>query len=1091
MAAGRWVDRAAGVRVGFRLSSMTQALSDSSLDAVLALQLTIAWAGEGRSRPKRLGWWETDLVDPEGGGDLFARLTPQTAKWAALEAVREAARRVEARARARMADPDKMRAVFFLGFEVDEQLNDRLASLKRARRPPGDALRLPVPLGATFEKEKVIEALRAHGEAPFAIVPGGRQLKGEMPAEPIDAVRRLAAALVPLADQLGNLPADDPAVAHLRADLKREVGIPEELTSRLLTGLAGVDYLGSLLKVDAAVETALRSAEVEFERSQGQGDLFGGFRAQQVKLSLGEAKATILDRLERFLGKHSTSEDLGLRLDGEQLAAGVRFVRMAKEGAYDVVVGNPPYQRTGKMADARYVVTTYPRGKADLYAAFLERGLALVRPGGLSAMLTMRAWMFLGPDLREHLLKTYDLRLVGDVDRGAFEDIPDEKVAVSMSIFRRGTPANESVAIQPTLPTDTSRDSGRTRRKRAALLAQVGRFEFSTTAFEAIEGAPILYWWSQSLLTRYAGAEKLGARSKGRAAQSTGNNERFIRRVWEVGRVDYTRTDVPPQDSPHIERWSAVVNGSDGLAWLEPLREVANWRSKGLEIKQLKSTQTHREAFTLASEGFFFGVGIAFSMIGNSFGARAHRYRSVLGDKGSSLYPSDIAGTLCAMNRREARNALESLNPTVSFQVGDVNRLPIFPVKSADEIFATIDRAFTEHEAAREASIEFQRPGPSPWRYAQDWAQRAVDRHAGEALPPYEPIYEPPQPADFVSYAFGLAIGRFPAEMEPLLHGILFLSAASDRDLLDHPACAPLLAAWEEHGPAVGNGDDLRTYLRKSFFDHHKKLYENRPIYFPLSSAKKNFVAFVAIHRWQDTALTDLLADHLLPAKRGLDGEIDDLRTARISGTNRARAEKRFAEVQILLKELADFITAVTAIAESGPPPPDDKTPKREVDARFRMDLDDGVMANSAALWPLLDPQWKDPRKWWKDLAAAQGKKDYDWSHLAARYFPARVRTKCHDDPSLAVAHACFWELHPAKAYTWELRLQDEIRPDFTIDEPGSDAARVKFLAGHVREAAEIRASKTKRRERKAAKAEEPSEDGPLFERDGEEEPAE
>jgi hypothetical protein len=134
------------------------------------------------------------------------------------------------------------------------------------------------------------------------------------------------------------------------------------------------------------------------------------------------------------------------------------------------------------------------------------------------------------------------------------------------------------------------------------------------------------------------------------------------------------------------------------------------------------------------------------------------------------------------------------------------------------------------------------------------------------------------------------------------------------------------------------------------------------------------------------------------------------------------------------------------------------------------MDLDDGVMVNSAALWPLLEPQWKDPKKWWMELASAQGKKDYDWSHLAARYFPTRVRAKCHEDPSLAVAHKCFWELHPAKAYAWELRLQDEIKPEFTLDEPGSDAARAKFLAEHEPEAKEIHATELKRRERKAAK---------------------
>jgi hypothetical protein len=185
--------------------------------------------------------------------------------------------------------------------------------------------------------------------------------------------------------------------------------------------------------------------------------------------------------------------------------------------------------------------------------------------------------------------------------------------------------------------------------------------------------------------------------------------------------------------------------------------------------------------------------------------------------------------------------------------------------------------------------------------------------------------------------------------------------------------------------------------------------------------------------------------------------------------------------VRGLLDELNNFIAKVIEIVEKGPPAPDDNTPRREVDARYAMDLDDGVMVNSAALWPLLEPQWKDPKKWWKELATAQGKKDYDWSHLAARYFPTRVRKKCHDDPSLAVAHKCFWDLHPAKAYAWELRLQDEIRPDFTIDEFGSDAARAKFLTEREQEAAEILAGELRRRERKAAKAEDESEVGPLF----------
>lgn len=179
---------------------MATLLPDQTLDAILAIQFTIAWAGEGRCSPKRLGWWDTDLIDEAGGGDFLARLLPQTHAWASLEAVREAGRRVDAKARAKMADPDKMRTVFFLGFEVDEQLGDRLAFLKRGGRPPAEALGLPLPLTAEFSKDKLVTALQG-GDAAFTVVPGGRQLKGARPESPDAMVRRLAAALVPLADQ--------------------------------------------------------------------------------------------------------------------------------------------------------------------------------------------------------------------------------------------------------------------------------------------------------------------------------------------------------------------------------------------------------------------------------------------------------------------------------------------------------------------------------------------------------------------------------------------------------------------------------------------------------------------------------------------------------------------------------------------------------------------------------------------------------------------------------------------------------------------------------------------------------------------------
>ncbi len=182
-------------------------ISDETLDAILALQLTVAWAGEGRCTPRRLGWWDTDLIDEAGGGDFLARLLPQTHAWASLEAVREAARRTDAKARGRMADPDKMRSLYFLGFEADEQLADRLAAHKRSGRPPEKALSLPVRLDADFSpavRKKLVAALAGQANSPaFTTVPNGRQLTRGLGARPeaLDVqVKNLAAALVPLAE---------------------------------------------------------------------------------------------------------------------------------------------------------------------------------------------------------------------------------------------------------------------------------------------------------------------------------------------------------------------------------------------------------------------------------------------------------------------------------------------------------------------------------------------------------------------------------------------------------------------------------------------------------------------------------------------------------------------------------------------------------------------------------------------------------------------------------------------------------------------------------------------------------------------------
>ncbi|QDE82497.1 type II restriction endonuclease [Myxococcus xanthus] len=888
--------------------------------------------------------------------------------------------------------------------------------------------------------------------------------------------------LVAPALRLSSLDRQDPALLKLERDIELETGIPPQLTRQLMDVLAGVDHLGTLLKVSDAVDRAIEAHRGKFGTAQRQRDLFVQ-ADERVEVRRDDAKQVVLERLNAFLAHHTGEEDLGLRLRSQQLTAGLRFASIVREGQYHLVVANPPYQGTSRMKDAGYIAKHYPRGKSDLYAAFLERGLELCRLGGASAMVTMRSWMFLSgfTGLREHLLQTFDLRIIGDVDRGAFEEIPDEVVATTMTVFRRFTPASgPSFAMQPTPLDDRSRDSNRTARKRSAVLAQVGAVRFESKTLREIEGSPFVYWWSAQQLRQYVETPKLGSTHEIRKGLCTGNNVRFNRFWWEVAffpRDAVRSPGAPPIHERRRMRWQPTIVGAKGQRWCEPLQQLVRWAWEGLEIRVLAEVST---AAVVPSRSFYFRQGVAFAAIGSTFSGRLHRYSSVFGDKAPSVFGHGLAGVLCLLNSRSAQDVLSALNPTVSFQAGDVRRLPLFTAGAWEAVEARINGSFDEHESGRETSIEFRQPGRSSWEYTQAWAQQAVDLPKGKPPPTFAPSFVDPTAHHSLSYAVGCAFGRFGADasgvlseapLHALKNGVLYISARNEGDSLDSRACDDMMRHWTKHA-ALANSESVREWLRDEFFTHHRELYENRPIYLPLASAKRSFTAFVFIHRWNDSTLSTLLADHLIPERKAIEGALVDLQSARSNPDKkvRAMADKNYVQHKKWLEELEDFIRVVQEIAEKGPPSPDDKTPPREVDVPYRMDLDDGVMVNSAALWPLLEPMWKDPKKWWKELATAKGRKDYDWSHLAARYFPSRVDAKCRKDPSLAVAHGCFWKHHPEKAYQWALRLKDEIGPDFKLDEKDSDALRAAFLEKEAGRARELEAAELARRERKSRK---------------------
>jgi hypothetical protein len=72
------------------------------------------------------------------------------------------------------------------------------------------------------------------------------------------------------------------------------------------------------------------------------------------------------------------------------------FPEIIQKGGFDAVIGNPPYVRQESIKEQKeYFQTHYAtyQGTADLYVYFIEKGISLLRKGGLFSYIVANKWM--------------------------------------------------------------------------------------------------------------------------------------------------------------------------------------------------------------------------------------------------------------------------------------------------------------------------------------------------------------------------------------------------------------------------------------------------------------------------------------------------------------------------------------------------------------------------------------------------------------------------------------------------------------------------------------------------------------------------
>ncbi len=854
--------------------------------------------------------------------------------------------------------------------------------------------------------------------------------------------------------------------------MERETGIPGELTDTDRPRAARAPTTWAACSRSTRRSTRrCRTHEAELGRDAGAA---GAISSTASRRSSSGCRSTATRRGRACSSGWSASspstrggDDLGLRLRGEQLAAGVRFVRMVREGTLRPGGGEPALPGHAKMADAevrREGATRWARPTSTRRSCCA--GWSWCGAGGVSAMLTMRNWMFIKQYAGSAGAAAGDVRPAGAwrLRSGAFDEVPNEVVSVVVSVSSRSGPDRSRQASRSTRRhRTTSRTTGNGRtRKRAATLCQVGRHEFDPAALKVVPEWPLVYWWESSFLEWYRSAPKLGDRIAKRRDLAPQTTRASFDAAWEVPRShSCSRRSRLRSPVPATRSGCRTSRGRRGREWFEPLSDVVRWHMNGLEIRCCTRSSTVSRH---ASNELVLSRGCRCSpRLGRRSPRGCTAIPSIFGAAGivavSARRPRPEL--LCLLNSSDGAHDPRVAEPNDQLcSLGMSRRLPVCDdQRCRDHLQSTGTARSRSTKLIVNPRSSSSEPGPSPWRHAQDWAQHAVDRRPRRSRCPstYEPVRSrasdrPPQlrprrrprslwrrtarasstptKADLSDALCPPASSSSTAPSTPTTTAT---ASATRRPLRSTtPGRRTARPSTPRRSSATGCASTSSTTSTRACTRTGPSTGRSRSRRRPSSPGSTSTAGTTQ-------TLRVLLADHLHPRSARLDGELTDLRAARDGADKKAArdAEKRYDKVlEVRATSWPTSSPHVEQCADHGPPPTDAKCPQREQDARYAPDLDDGVMINSAALWPLLEPQWKDPKKWWKELATAKGKKDYDWSHLAMRYWPTRVDEKCQEDPSLGVAHGCFWRYHPERAWAWELRLQDEIGPDFRIEEP-------------------------------------------------------
>lgn len=444
----------------------------------------------------------------------------------------------------------------------------------------------------------------------------------------------------------------------------------------------------------------------DFREMMGQFEQAKNFGSLIVPKLRDAAEVARVVRLKDFGG------DLLLRELQERV---LKVLEMAEllSPKYHVVVANPPYMSSkGMNAELNsFLGEHFPDGKRDLYAAFIERGFALLMPSGFEAMVTMESWMFLssyeglrGNMLREGSFHPF-LHMPYLGKGGTSMGINFGTSAFVLQCRRSPDRAGDFICVRHfetdedgvplAFPTENER-----------------RAKVSSRDFTRVPGDPIAYWISDNIRNIFSDRPTIEDLAPVRQGFQTGNNDRFLRLWFEVDSQSLGNSCQSTEDFQSSQKRYAPYNkGGDYRRWYGNNEFVVKFDKENF-IALSKSGNK------LPSRDRYFRESITWTSISSgAFGARYNGVGFTFSANGACAFPEAEGAAeliLSLLNSKVATKLLEFLTPTLDFSVGKIRIIPV----ALDELSAKEQTIYSSFRSLTEIAREDWDSDEYSWDFA-------------------------------------------------------------------------------------------------------------------------------------------------------------------------------------------------------------------------------------------------------------------------------------------------------------------------------------------------------------------------------------